>query len=77
VANIYQAPSASCQPVSHASPAYTQYTEATIGVPFMDVQHGTQSIDTIVHGHFDGPSVARTRNLERMYFRKNIGRYRW
>jgi hypothetical protein len=77
VANIYQAPSASCQPVSHTSAAYTQYIETTIDVPFMGLQHGTQSIDTIVHEHYDGPSVARARNLERMYFGKNIGRYRW
>jgi len=77
VANIYQAPSASCQPVSHTSPAYTQYIETTIEVPFMGLQHETQSIDTIVHEHYDGPSVARARDLERMYFGKNIGRYRW
>jgi hypothetical protein len=77
VANIYQAPSASCQPVSHISAAYTQYIETTIDVPFVGLQHGTQSIDTIVHEHYDGPSVARARNVERMYFGKNIGRYRW
>jgi len=47
------------------------------GVPFMGLQHETQSIDTIVHEHYDGPSVARARNLKRMYFGKNIGRYRW
>lgn len=52
VANIYQATFASCQPVSHASRAHTQYIEATIDVPFMALQHGTRSIDTIVHEHF-------------------------
>lgn len=77
VANIYQAPSASCQPVSPTAPAYTQYVEVTIDVPFMGLQQGMQSIDTIVHEHYDGPSVAQARNLERMYFGKNIGRYRW
>ena len=43
----------------------------------MGLRQGMQSIDTIVHEHYDGPSVAQARNLERMYFGKNIGRYRW
>jgi hypothetical protein len=57
--------------------AYTQYIEATIDVPFIGLQQGAQSIDTIVHEHYDGRSVAQARNLERMYFGKNLGRYRW
>jgi hypothetical protein len=77
VANIYQAPSASCRTVSPTAPAYTRYIEVSIAVPFMDLRKDTQSIDTIVHEHYDGPSVAGARNLERMYFGKNIGRYRW
>jgi len=31
----------------------------------------------IVHEHYDGPSIAQAKNLERMYFGKGIGRYRW
>jgi hypothetical protein len=76
-ANIYQAPAASCQPFSRTVPAYTRYIETTIEVPFRGLQQGTQAIDTIIHEHYDGPSIARARNLERMYFGKNIGRYRW
>ena len=77
VANIYQAPSASCQPASRTAPAFTRYLEETMDVPFMGLRQGTQPVDTIVHEHYDGASVAQARGLERMYFGKDIGRYRW
>jgi hypothetical protein len=77
VADIYQASSASCRPVSRTVPAYTRYIEATIEVPFKGLQQGVRPIDTVVHEHYDGSSIAQARNLERMYFGKNIGRYRW
>jgi len=76
-ANIYQARGASCQPQKRTGPAYTQYIEATINVPFIGLQTGTQAIDTIVHEHYDGASIAQAKALERMYFGKGIGRYRW
>ena len=77
VANIYQAPAASCQPASRTAAAFTRYIEETIDVPFIGLRQDTQSIDTIVHEHYDGPSVTKARSLERMYFGKDIGRYRW
>ena len=77
VANIYQAPSASCRPVSRTAPAYTRYIETTIDAPFRGLQQGMRPLDTIVHEHYDGPSIAEAQNLERMYFGKDIGRYRW
>jgi hypothetical protein len=77
IANIYQASAASCQPQKRTSPAYTQYIEAIINVPFIGVRTGTQAIDTIVHEHYDGPSIGRAKGSERMYFGKGIGRYRW
>jgi hypothetical protein len=76
-ANIYQARGASCQPPKRTGPAYTRYIEATINVPFIGLQTGTRAIDTIVHEHYDGPSIAQAKGLERMYFGKGIGRYRW
>ena len=78
VTNIYQAPSASCRPVSRTAPAYTRYIENTIDVPFRGLQQGMRPLDTIVHEHYDGPTIAEAQNLERMYFgRSIIGRYRW
>jgi len=77
VAKIYQAPSASCRPVSRTVPAYTRYIETTIDAPFRGLQQGMRPLDTIVHEHYDGPSIAEAQNLERMYFGKDIGRYRW
>jgi hypothetical protein len=41
------------------------------------LQTGTRAIDTIVHEHYDGASIAQAKGLERMYFGKGIGRYRW
>ena len=76
-ANIYQAPGASCRPQKRGGPAYTQYIEATIEVPFIGLQTGTRAIDTIIHEHYNGASIARAKSLERMYFGKDIGRYRW
>jgi hypothetical protein len=46
-------------------------------VPFIGLQTGTRAIDTIVHEHYDGASIAQAKSLERMYFGKGIGRYRW
>src|SRR6516164_6937479 len=60
-ANIYQAPGASCRPRKRTGPAYTQYIEATIGVPFIGLQTGTRAIDTIVHEHYDGPRLRRRK----------------
>ena len=77
VANIYQAPSAACRPAARTAPAYTQYIEATIDVPFKGLEPNVRPIDTIVHDHYDGASIAQARNLERMYFGRSIGRYRW
>jgi hypothetical protein len=65
------------EPQKRTGPAYTQYIEATINVPFIGLQTGTRAIDTIVHEHYDGPSIAQAKGLERMYFGKGIGRYRW
>jgi hypothetical protein len=45
-------------------------------VPFIGLQTDTRAIDTIVHEHYDGPSIAQAKGLERMYFGKGIGRYR-
>jgi hypothetical protein len=65
------------------SNAYTRYTRDTLDVPYRVVSHDRQvdagkwRIDSIVSEHFGGRSVEAANHLERFYFGRHLGKYRW
>lgn len=68
---------------SRFSNAYTRYRRDTITVPFRIVRRGkatatrSQPVDTIVSEHFGGRSIEAANHLERFYFGRGLGKYRW
>lgn len=63
--------------------AYTRYLRDTIEVPFR-VLNGDKPatlsgrpVDTIVSDHFGGKDLATADHLERFYFGRGLGKYRW
>lgn len=68
---------------SRFSNAYTRYRRDTIVVPVRIVD-GTKPqntrawpVDTIVSEHYGGRSIEAANHLERFYFGRGLGKYRW
>ncbi len=65
------------------SNAYTRFRRATIPVPYravagsQPVRTGTWKVDSIVSDHFGGRSIESADHLERFYFGRGLGKYRW
>jgi hypothetical protein len=63
--------------------AYTRYKRDTVRVPARFITpnsataRSTTAIDTIVSEHFGGRSVASADHLERFFFGRGLGKYRW
>lgn len=63
--------------------AYTRYLRDTIEVPFRILDgdkaagFAQRQVDSIVSDHFGGKDVATADHLERFYFGRGLGKYRW
>lgn len=63
--------------------AFTRYLMDTVEVPFR-VLDGSKAphlnrrrIETVVSEHFGGENIARADHLERFFFGRGLGKYRW
>jgi hypothetical protein len=63
--------------------AYTRFLRSTVRVPYRAVaankavRTGSWDVDTIVSEHFGGRSIQAADHLERFYFGRGLGKYRW
>jgi hypothetical protein len=64
-----------CPPLA---PAYTRYTLESVTFPaWWNGRPRAITVPTVISEHYDGDSIADSRNLERFYFAKGYGLLLW